>query len=145
MKVTARPSEGYGVRAHRLIAACLVMGWAAAVYGQVQMTDARITLTEADNDRSVALKVGQAIAVTLPENASTGYRWAVDGADAALLTVRDPEASYPSGALGSGGHVTWTFVTKAPGATTVTLKRWRHWEGDASVVQRFGFHLSIIA
>jgi len=108
------------------------------------MNDARMTLTDADDGKSVTLKAGETIAVTLPENATTGYRWAVDSVDAALVTVRDPEASYPVGAVGSGGLVTWTFVAKAPGITTVTLKRWRHWEGDTSVVQRFRFQLSIV-
>jgi inhibitor of cysteine peptidase len=126
------------------MAACLVIGWMSIAQGQVRMNDARTTLTEADDGKSVTLKQGETVAVTLAENASTGYRWAVDGADAALVTVRDPQASYPSGAVGSGGSVTWTFVAKAPGSTTVTLKRWRQWEGETSVVQRFRFKLSIV-
>ena len=126
------------------MAACLAIGWAVTGYGHAQMNDAHITLTVADDGRSATLKVGEAVTVTLPENASTGYRWAVDSADPALITFREPAASYQAGAVGSAGEVIWTFVAKAPGAATVALKRWRHWEGDASVVQRFGFRLSIV-
>jgi len=127
------------VTALRHLAACLVIGWAATVHGQVPMT-----LTEADNGKTVTVRVGETVAVTLQENASTGYRWAIDGAGPALVTVHGPDASYPSGAVGSGGLVRWAFEAKAPGATNVALKRWRPWEGDASVVQRFGFPLSIV-
>jgi inhibitor of cysteine peptidase len=126
------------------MAACLAIGWAATGCGQPQMDHAHTALTADDDGRSATLKVGEAVTVTLPENASTGYRWAIDSADPALITISEPAASYQAGAVGSGGEVIWTFVAKAPGATTVALKRWRHWEGDASVVQRFGFRLSIV-
>jgi inhibitor of cysteine peptidase len=38
---------------------------------------------------------------------------------------------------------TWTLRARAPGRTRVGLKRWRHWEGDKSVVERFAVTLDI--
>jgi inhibitor of cysteine peptidase len=125
------------------MAACLAIGSVTIALGQAPMSGPSVTLHEADNGKAVTLHVGEAIAVTLPENASTGYVWAVDSIDPALVALRGSQASYPTGAIGAGGQVTWTFVATAPGMTMVALKRWRQWEGDASVVQRFEFRLTI--
>jgi hypothetical protein len=32
---------------------------------------------------------------------------------------------------------------KAPGSTTIKLKRWRQWEGEGSVVERFELTLRV--
>jgi hypothetical protein len=34
-------------------------------------------------------------------------------------------------------------VARASGRTRLALKRWRHWEGDASIVERFAVTLDI--
>ena len=85
------------------MAACLAIGWATTGCGQAQMDHAHTALTADDDGRSATLKVGEAVTVTLPENASTGYRWAIDSADPALITISEPAASYQAGAVGSGG------------------------------------------
>jgi predicted secreted protein len=38
---------------------------------------------------------------------------------------------------------TWRLRARARGRTRVELKRWRHWEGDQSIVERFGITLDI--
>jgi predicted secreted protein len=38
---------------------------------------------------------------------------------------------------------TWKLVARRPGRTRVALKRWRHWEGDASIAERFAVTLDI--
>lgn len=38
-------------------------------------------LTSADNEKTVDMHVGDEAALRLPENPSTGYRWAVNAAD----------------------------------------------------------------
>jgi hypothetical protein len=35
------------------------------------------------------------------------------------------------------------FTAKAPGTARVVLKKWRSWEGDAGVVERFRFEMRI--
>ena len=111
--------------------------------GEVSMNDPIVTVTEADAGATVKLQVGQAVAVRLAENASTGYRWAIDATDTKLVEPSEPQPSSPGGAVGSGRLVPWTFTARSPGATTVTLKLWRHWDGDASIIQRFRFELII--
>ena len=54
-------------------------GAVAAGTGKAQVK-ARVmqSLTDADNERTVDLRVGESVRLTLPENATTGYRWAID-------------------------------------------------------------------
>jgi inhibitor of cysteine peptidase len=100
-------------------------------------------LTEQDNDREVTLAVGQELALSLPENRTTGYRWDIAEADDSLLEVRPVEPSSSSGAVGSGGRAHWIVRAKAAGTARLALKYWRPWEGDRSTRQRFDVHLRI--
>lgn len=102
-----------------------------------------MTLTERDHDRTVTVHVGQPVTVSLPENASTGYRWAPADSDPRFVTVQAGAPRYPSGAVGSGGRTEWVLTPIAPGETSVALKLWRSWEGDASVAERFRVGLRI--
>lgn len=95
------------------------------------------SLTEADNGRTVDVRVGEAISVTLPENATSGYRWAVDNLESGLVEANEAKPNYPSGPVGSGGAVTFAFKSTRPGSGQVTLKHWRPFEGDASITERF--------
>lgn len=101
-------------------------------------------LTEADNGKTIELPVGDEVVLLLPENAATGYRWAVDAPDGNLVEVKEGEYLATSDAVGSGGEARWIVRAKAAGATQVKLKRWRHWEGERSVVERFEFTLRIV-
>jgi len=100
-------------------------------------------LTEADDGRTVELHVGDAVRVTLPENATTGYRWEVDRLDAGVVSSEGSEPHYPGGAIGSGGKVTFAFKAQKAGTGEVALKYWRRFEGDSSIVRRFRINLSV--
>ena len=100
------------------------------------------SLTEADNERTVALRVGESVRLTLPENATTGYRWAIDRLDRDVVEEAGSEAHPSGGAIGSAGNVTFVFRAKKAGSGEVALKYWRHFEGDASIVKRFRFRLN---
>jgi inhibitor of cysteine peptidase len=100
-------------------------------------------LTEKDDDREVTLPVGQELALSLPENRTTGYRWDIAEADG-LLEVREAEpATPPPPAVGSGRRARWIVRAKAAGTARLALKHWRPWEGDRSIVERFGVRLQI--
>ncbi len=100
-------------------------------------SSAKLTLTEKDNDRSVGIRVGDEVEVTLPENASTGYRWATDRTDGEVVDFVSTQPHYPGGAVGSGGWVSFLFRGKSAGTGEIALKPWRSWEGDSSLVARF--------
>lgn len=104
---------------------------------------AEVALTREQNGRVVVVKVGDAISVRLPENPTTGYSWAIDSLDATRLEAGAASYHGEGVGLGAGGVRTWALGARAPGKTRIELKRWRHWEGDASVVERFAVTLDI--
>jgi len=107
------------------------------------MNRVAVTLTAADNGRTVDVREGDTLVLRLHENASTGYRWAFDGLDPTYLDVQDGEYVGQADAVGGGGQAHWTLVAKARGIVEIRLKLWRRWEGERSVRERFGVTLKI--
>ena len=101
-------------------------------------------LIESDKGRTLDIRVGDAVSVRLSENATTGYRWAIDQNDESLVEVTGSAPLYNSDAIGSGGEIAFDFKAKKAGAAIVVLKNWRQWEGDSSVTDRFEFKLNIL-
>lgn len=100
-------------------------------------------IVENDNERTVDLRLGDSIQVLLPENATTGYRWAIDRYDKEFIEALETEPRYMANAVGSGGEVAFIFKGKKIGTGEIMLKRWRHWEGDSSVASRFHIRLHV--
>jgi inhibitor of cysteine peptidase len=123
-------------------AAFTTMNSAAPAAGVANVPE-RILLTDQNQSQTVDVVVGQSVVLSLPENATTGYRWEIDRLDANLVETAEPTPRYPSTAVGSSGRVEWVFLPKAPGNTEIALKQWRSWEGDRSVVERFRVQLRI--
>jgi inhibitor of cysteine peptidase len=123
----------------------VALAWAAVPPMEATAMPDPITLTQAAQGSTVDVTVGQSVAVDLPENASTGYRWAVDHIDPALAEAAEGQPRYPASGVGAAGHAVWTFTAKAPGSAEIVLKRWRSWEGEAGVVERFRFTMRIKA
>ncbi len=98
---------------------------------------ATIEVTEAENGTSIDADVGDAIVVRLSDNPTTGYRWELEPVTGESLVLDDSGYEPSGGAVGGGGVATWMLRARAAGTTTVALKRWRPWEGDASVLDRF--------
>jgi predicted secreted protein len=96
-------------------------------------------------DRAPALgrARGDSVQISLPENATTGFRWAIDRYDEEYLEAVATEPHYPENALGSGGVVSFVFRGKKLGTGEIVLKNWRHWEGDSSVTNRFRVRLRL--
>lgn len=99
-------------------------------------------LTLSDNGRTVNVPVGAEVALRLPENPSTGYGWAVE-AKTNLVEISQREYVPMSNMVGGGGEARWLIRAKVSGTTTIRLKRWREWEGERSVVERYEFTLLI--
>ena len=102
-----------------------------------------LSLTEADNGRTVELRAGDTLRISLPENASGGYRWAVDRVDGEFIKAAGSQPHYSSDAVGSGGLMTFTFEAKKAGSGEIALKNWRDFEGDASVQRRFRLRVDV--
>ncbi len=127
----------------------LVGAWLMYSPGAVSGADAEkapktmLSLVETDNDRTVDIHLGETVRVTLPENATTGYRWAIDRYDDEFIEALATEPHYTAKAIGSGGEVAFIFQGKKIGTGEIALKHWRHWEGDSSVTTRFRILLHV--
>jgi len=115
-----------------------------AMFAQTPSTLAPITLTEIDNGKTITLQKGDRLQITLPENPTTGFQWAIETKPKNLLSLEksDYVASSPQ-LIGSGGQRTLTLLAKKTGKTYLNLKLWRSWEGDKSIVNRYQITLQI--
>ncbi len=76
--------------------------------------------------QAIRMQVGQQLAVTLPSNPSTGYRWEIETMDTSLLQqIGVPEyqtlGSAGSTQPGQGGTETFRFEALATGETPLRL------------------------
>ena len=105
---------------------------------------ATITLTRTDHGRSIEAQVGDRITVSLEENPTTGFRWAVDKNDDDVVALSSSEyAAAPRSRVGGGGQRVVTFEVRKTGDSAIQLKLWRAWEGDQSITQRFAVTLRV--
>src|SRR5664279_4227950 len=63
-----------------------------------------LSLVEKDSGRTIDIRSGETVEITLPENATTGYRWAIDHCDEEIIEALATEPHYPAKAVGSGHH-----------------------------------------
>jgi inhibitor of cysteine peptidase len=104
-----------------------------------------ITLTEGDHGRTVSVRRGDVVEVSLPENPTTGFRGADEGLEGAGVSLLSA-ALLPSPAnagLGHGGVRVFRFATGNAGSVQLRLKRWREWEGEGSIAARFDVTLNV--
>ena len=104
----------------------------------------QIRLTSSDAGKKVEMAVGDVLVISLPENPTTGFRWAFDFLDKELFLVQNDEYTVASSSgVGGGGQRIFSLASQKSGESQIQLKRWREWEGDSSVRERFGFHVRI--
>ena len=127
-----------------LAGACVMYTAGAVSCAEVEKAHSTmLLLTQTDNDRTAEVHIGGSVRINLVENATTGFRWAIDRYDEQLFEVVATEPHYSKDSIGAGGNVSFTFRAKNPGSGEIALKNWRHWEGDSSVTNRFRVRLRI--
>lgn len=99
---------------------------------------------EHDEGKLIQRSVGDVFSVRLGENASTGYRWSIDKLSPSRLELIEATADYPKEQIGSGGEAIFRFRVVGPGTSSLSLKYWRAWEGDRSVVRRFALRVAAV-
>jgi predicted secreted protein len=121
-----------------LVVAALAVVAVLSLTQDGDVTPAAVSVSDADNGRAIAVALDGSVIVRLESNATTGYSWAVDSIDDQVLTVEsDTYVAPTNGMVGQGGTQEMTFRAVGPGERDVSLKYWRPWEGDASVIERF--------
>src|SRR5262245_26326556 len=97
-----------------VLAGAWLMYSAGAVFPE-RALKTMLSLAETDNDRTLDIRLGETVRVTLQENATTGYRWAIDRYDGEFVEALATEARYPPNRIGAGGEVTFDFQGKKLG------------------------------
>jgi predicted secreted protein len=75
---------------------------------------------------------GNALVITLPSNATTGFQWALSGISDKSVVVQEGKSQYelPDSTLaGAGGQEIWTFKTLKRGTSTISLEYSQAWTG----------------
>lgn len=93
------------------------------------------------NGTAITVKPGQALAVRLESNPTTGYSWGIAECDPAVLKSRGDaqfESSKPGQqVVGAGGWETLRFDAQTSGKTNLKLVYRRPWEKNVDPIQTF--------
>lgn len=111
-------------------------GWGLAATPAAFAGDT-VVLTGADDGRTLALKIGDRVSLTLASNPSTGYVWAFETIGPNVFGAFQQSFSGSSGMPGAGGSHSWLFTVGSVGKTRLAFKYLRPWEGDASIARKF--------
>lgn len=97
-----------------------------------------MTLKSSDHGKTVEVPLGESITIRLPENPTTGYRWAVDSITQSHLTIDEGHFVPAAGSgVGGGGYREMVVHTKQEGVGEVRLKLRQPWEDESAVSDRF--------
>ena len=101
-------------------------------------------LNEKDEGRTVEILRDDTVRIHLTENASTGYRWAIDRYDERCIEALATEPRHDAQApIGAEGEVVFDFKAIQAGSGEIVLKHWRHWAGEGSVTARYRVTLEV--
>jgi len=90
--------------------------------------------------------IGDVIKITLPSNATTGFRWGLAGISSVTVLAQDGESEYvlpESTALGAGGQEIWSFKALNRGTSTISLAYSQSWEGGTKSAWTFTGEVTI--
>ncbi len=104
-----------------------------------------MTLTLAENGKSITIELGEEVVVTLAENPTTGFRWSLETSHQAILELERTAFVPPtSAAVGSPGQRVYTFKASHTGSESLRMKLWRAWEGENSVCERIEITIQVV-
>jgi len=105
---------------------------------------ADIPLSGSDSGRTCSARRGDVIVVSLDESPTSGYRWDVERLPEVLARDESEFIESPGGGLGGGGTRVLRFEARSEGEGVLALRRWRSWEGEGSVVERFTTTVTVV-
>jgi len=95
--------------------------------------------------RTLTVEPGDDIVIVLDENPTTGYQWSVVSFDSRRLTLVRDDFAPMSCATGAGGKKSYQLRAGRPGRAGFSVKLWRAWSGESSVIDRrtFSFRVTV--
>jgi inhibitor of cysteine peptidase len=102
-------------------------------------------LQKADSGGTLAIVVGEDFKISLQERPTTGYIWTPNQLQGKIVGFI--ESDYSNGDSNIPGaairHI-FTFRAKKMGTATISLKHWREFEGNQSVVDLFTITVTVV-
>ena len=116
----------------------------SATCGGCSRSSLLINADKSYDGRTVNLRVGDGVKLSLDENPTTGYRWEfLTRPEPACVIVTDAFVANANGLAGGGGVHNWDFRAVDKGTSTVSLVYRRPWEKDAAPAQKFTLTLMV--
>jgi predicted secreted protein len=126
-----------------------VVGLCAALLllGCGQEEPSAVTVTQADNGKSLNLPQRAILTVTLPSNGTTGYQWQAVAVPPNLKLAASDYAAPPSArgpaVAGEGGSQSFLFHTVASGSGTLQLVYRPAWNPKAQPDETFRLNVQV--
>jgi inhibitor of cysteine peptidase len=113
--------------------------------GGCSRTAMTINADQSFSGRTINLRIGEGVKVTLAENPTTGYKWEFLSRPEPICVIVTDEyvANTAIGTVGAGGVHNWDFRAVDKGTTTVSLAYRRPWEKDVAPAQMFNLTLVV--
>jgi inhibitor of cysteine peptidase len=92
-------------------------------------------LNDQDLGRTVEVEAQSILNMRLSENSTTGYRWEVENTGGLELVGDNFEKA--GIAIEAGGVRIFQFRALDAGSHRLSIKKWRDWEGESSIIERF--------
>ncbi len=103
-----------------------------------QAVDPVVNIGESDAGKSIELKKGNTLVVTLPGNVTTGYNWEMEAQEPAILKqAGEPEVTPDSDAIGAPGKIVLKFTAAQAGQATLKLVYHRPWEKGVAPIKTY--------
>ena len=101
-----------------------------------------LALSDADAGMTKSITVGDTVAITLPEQPSTGYSWGITWATGGFVEPQPALHKAPSGGgagrrVGGAGSVTYFLKVAEPGVHAMTFRLNPPGTGDAAPARTF--------
>jgi inhibitor of cysteine peptidase len=105
-----------------------------------------VKLSEKDNGKTITVKKGAVLSITLSSNPTTGYEWSIKEMPENILQggveeyVQDKSEK---GMVGTGGKEIFKFTAQKKGSGTLTLVYERKWEGELPDSKKFSIKINV--
>jgi len=110
---------------------------------QEQKNVAEIVVKVENDGRTVSAKVGDSLTIELPENPTTGFRWAPVDPDASTVALEtDDFIPGSNSAVGGDGIRVFRLRVKSVGRAHMQFKLVRAWESHAAS-KLFAIHIDV--
>jgi predicted secreted protein len=104
------------------------------------------SLAQADQGKTITLKVGQSLTLRLNENPTTGYRWIIPTLENQIIQMVDDRFDRPvthPNLMGAGGERIFVFQAKRAGTYHLTLENKQSWDLVTPAAESFSITVQI--